>query len=161
MASTRGVGRLATMNKSQRKIIAALRKGKQASAKGIAGVAEITETTARTNAEELVEEGVLSAGDKGRARTYSLREQFDLPQKINAPEYTTLESRFTMGEAKGIVPTPRVTKESVSDIPAIFGEVKIRGVSFVYRPVYHASFASKKGPRDVYIDGLDGAVAKW
>ncbi|MCK4327911.1 MAG: DUF87 domain-containing protein [Candidatus Diapherotrites archaeon] len=160
MASTRGVGRLTTMNKSKRKIIAALRKGKQASAKGIAGVAEITETTARANAEELAEDGLLSYRDDGRARTYVLKEQFDLPQKINVPEYTTLESQLTMGEASGFVPTPRITQESVSDIPAIFGEVKIKSVSFVYRPVYHASFASTKGPRDVYIDGIDGAVAR-
>ncbi|MFC2174304.1 helicase HerA domain-containing protein [archaeon] len=160
MASTKGVGALAAMNKSKRKIIVALRKGKQASAKGIASVANITETTARTNAEDLAEDGLLVAVDDGRARTYTLKQQFDLPQAINTPEYTTLESRFVMGEASGFVPTPRVAKESVADIPTVFGEVKIRDISFVYRPVYHASFASAKGPRDVYIDGIDGGVAK-
>ncbi len=160
MATTHGVSKLVAMNKSKRKIVQALRKGKQATAKGIAGVAGVTETTARTNVEELVRDGIVAASDKGRARTYSLHEQFDLPPKITTPEYTTLESAFVLEEASGHVPTPRITREAVEDIPALFGEVKIRGVSFVYRPVYHAMFASVKGPRNVYIDGMDGAVLK-
>ena len=161
MASTRGVNKLVGMGKSQRKIIQALRKGKQASAKGIAGVAGITETTARTNAEELVGEGILAVTrDKTRARTYSLKEQFDLPSKITVPEYTSLETAYNLEEAKGTVPTPRITREAVEDIPALFGEVKIRDVSFVYRPVYRIVFASTKGPRTAYIDGMDGGVLK-
>ena len=160
IAATRGVGKLVAMNKSKRQIIQALRKGKQATAKGIAGVAGVTETTARSNAEELVEEGILSRNDRDRAKIYVLKEQFDLPPQINIANYTTLESNFTMDETRGFVPTVRVTQESVEDVPALFGEVKIRNISFIYRPVYHASFASTKGPRDVYIDGMDGAVVK-
>lgn len=160
MATTRGVNKLVGMNSSKRKLIQALRKGKRASAKGMAGVAGVTETTARTNAEDLVKDGVLAATDRDRARTYTLRDQFDLPPKITVPEYTTLETKFIMEQTTGFVPKARISLDSVEDIPALFGEIKIRDVTFVYRPVYHAKFSSKKGPRDVYIDGMDGAVVK-
>jgi DNA helicase HerA-like ATPase len=158
--STRGLGKLTAMNKHKRRIVIALRKGKKASAKGLAGVLGITEAAVRTNAEELVSAGVLQAFDDKGSRAYATREKFDIPDAITEPEYSSVESASLMEEATGRVAEPRVPRESAEDVPSIWGEVKIRGVGFVYRPVFRATLASRSGNRNFVVDALTGKRVK-
>ncbi len=152
--STTNLSILLGMSRNKRKICMKLRRAKKATAKGLAGLASVTETTARTNADDLVSEGVLKELKDGRASEYSLKMRLDLPETILDSAHAALESEYVMEEATGKLVQPRIDRDSVSDVPSIWGEVRVKEISFVYRPVYCARLSSVDGHRDMYIDGL-------
>ncbi len=152
--STTNLSTLLGMSRNKRKICMKLRRAKKATAKGLAGLATVTETTARTNADDLVGDGILKELKDGRASEYSLKMKLALPETILDSSHAALESKYVMEEATGKLVQPRIDKDSVSDVPSIWGEVRVKEISFVYRPVYRARFSSVDGQRDLYIDGL-------
>jgi hypothetical protein len=158
--STTNLSILLGMSRNKRKICMKLRRAKKATAKGLGGLASVTETTARTNADDLVREGVLKELKDGRASEYSLKMKLDLPETILDSSHASLESKCVMEEATGKLVQPRIDKDSVSDVPSIWGEVRVKEISFVYRPVYRAQLSSVDGKRNVYVDGLSGAEIK-
>ena len=105
--------------------------------------------------DELVDEGKLKKDKKG---VYSLKYDFNLPEKLVTPEFTSLETELVMEKSTGITEKPTIPDSSVSDIPALFGEVKIRDKSFIYKPVYYAIFSSKSGNRELVLDSMTGKV---
>jgi hypothetical protein len=156
LETTTNLSALVGMTRNKRKICMKLRRAKRATAKGLAGLAEVTETTARANADELVKGGVLQETSDGKAVEYTLKMKLDLPETILDAAHSNLESSFVMEESKGKVVQPRVSKDSVADVPSIWGEVRVKEVSFVYRPVYHARLSSVSGARELFVDGLTG-----
>ncbi|MBN3037433.1 MAG: ATP-binding protein [Candidatus Diapherotrites archaeon] len=160
LASTQGIGDLCTMTPNQRKIAIVLKRAKEASAKGLAGYASISENTARSNAEELAEKGILEKNREDKAIVYNLKRKLEIPERVTTPQFSGLESSFVMEHTTGVTVTPRVHEESVRDVPSIFGETKIQNVSFVYRPVWHARLFSTDGNRDLFIDGMAGKLLK-
>ncbi|MCD6523299.1 MAG: DUF87 domain-containing protein [Candidatus Diapherotrites archaeon] len=161
LESTKGAGLLSKLSPNKRRIVIVLKRGKKASAKGLAGYCNITETTARTNAEDLVEMGILQSEKDGRTTIYSIKQKLSLPEKddVTKPKYTMLETHFVVEETNSTrAIAPKIPKENIADIPKIFGEIRIRNISLVYRPVYHVWLVSKHGPRHLYIDGMNGKI---
>jgi hypothetical protein len=155
LASTTGVKRLLAMPPEKRKVIVALKKGKRASVKSLAMFSGLSEKDTLKESDDLVRENVFGKDKNG---IYSLKERFSLPEKLVVPDFTSLESAMVMEEKTGLTVKPLIQRESVEDVPALFGEVKIRNVSFVYRPIYHAVFSSSKGSREIEIDAMNGRV---
>lgn len=154
--STNGVKRLLEMAPEKRKVVIALKKGKKATVKSLAKFSGLSQKDTVKESDELVEDGVCSKDDKG---AYSLRERFDLPERLVQSKYTSLESNMVMEETKGLKRKPVIEKDSVVDVPALFGEIKVRDVSLIYRPVYHAVFSSEKGKREMELDGITGEIS--
>ncbi len=158
LVKSKGVSELLEMSKSKRKILIALKKGKSASAKTLAKIADVSEGTARKSANELVEEGFLNASEN-KVKAYSLAKDLDLPEDITRSEYTSLESRFVMDE-KAEVKTvePVIEKDSAEDFPSAFGEIGHESTEVIYLPVYEATLLSEDGERKILINALNGEV---
>ncbi|MCD4740570.1 DUF853 family protein [archaeon] len=156
LESTEGVARLLGMTPEKRQVIVALKKGKKASVKSLAKFSGLSQKDTVKESDELVEEGVFTKDQKG---IYALKEHFDLPEKLVKSEFTSLESSLVMEEVRGLTVKPKIQKDSVGDVPALFGEIKVRDISLVYRPVYTATFSSSKGIRKMTLDGMNGKVS--
>ena len=155
LTTTKGVKKLLEMPPEKRKVIVALRKGKKASVKSLSKFSGLSEADTMKESDELVDEGKLKKDKKG---VYSLKYDFNLPEKLVTPEFTSLETELVMEKSTGITEKPTIPDSSVSDIPALFGEVKIRDKSFIYKPVYYAIFSSKSGNRELVLDSMTGKV---
>ncbi len=161
LARTKGLSMFAKLGKNQRRVIIALKKGKKASAKALAAAIGVTDTTARTAAEELVEQGLVKYDKSGKTRYYYLATDFHLPVSIDTLPFTGIENYLILQElTEGKVRKPSMERSYAEDIPAIYGEVKIDDLSVIYYPVFKFTLAMDGKKREVFVNGLTGEIAQ-
>ncbi len=159
LARTTGLSSFAEMSKNQRRLLIALKKGKKASAKALAAVIGVTDTTARTAADELVEKGILKYEKSGKAKYYYLVKNFNLPTSIDTLPFTGVENYLVITELDSAkVRKPIIARQYVEDIPGIYGEIKIDDVMVMYYPVYKFRLSLNGKERAIIVNGMTGRI---
>jgi DNA helicase HerA-like ATPase len=171
LAETRGVVSVLDMNDAKRKIVQHfLADNKPLDAKRLAKAIKNTQVTARNNAKELAEQGLLQVvrkeGDPVVRFNLMDAKAFDLPDNIVSPPFSTLETVFTLEEVSrpklSNFLKPIIPEKDAREIPKMFAErVRIRGMSLIYRPVWEAKLVNQQKDgksRVLRVDALNGCV---